>query len=41
MNRGMFTSASDEWETPREFFDTKDLKRTMPAARNPNLSMIC
>jgi phage N-6-adenine-methyltransferase len=21
MNQGMFTSSSDEWETPREFFD--------------------
>ena len=21
LNKGMFTSASDEWEMPREFFD--------------------
>jgi phage N-6-adenine-methyltransferase len=24
LNRGMFSSASDEWETPREFFDAVD-----------------
>ena len=24
LNRGVFTSASDEWETPREFFDAVD-----------------
>jgi site-specific DNA-methyltransferase (adenine-specific) len=25
MNRGMFSSASGEWETPREFFDAVDV----------------
>jgi phage N-6-adenine-methyltransferase len=24
LNRGMFTSASDEWETPKKFFDAVD-----------------
>jgi phage N-6-adenine-methyltransferase len=24
MNRGLFTSVSDEWETPQEFFDVAD-----------------
>ena len=24
MNKGMYTSSSDEWETPREFFDAID-----------------
>ena len=24
MNRGMFTSSSDDWETPQEFFDAID-----------------
>jgi phage N-6-adenine-methyltransferase len=24
LNRGLFSSASDEWETPREFFDAID-----------------
>lgn len=24
MNRGMFSGASGEWETPREFFDALD-----------------
>jgi phage N-6-adenine-methyltransferase len=24
LNRGMFTSSSDEWETPREFFEAVD-----------------
>jgi phage N-6-adenine-methyltransferase len=24
LNRGMFSSASDEWETPRDFFDAVD-----------------
>jgi hypothetical protein len=26
MNRGMFSSASDEWETPREFFDAMEFR---------------
>jgi site-specific DNA-methyltransferase (adenine-specific) len=24
LNRGLFSSASDEWETPQEFFDAVD-----------------